>query len=237
MNEPPAGPILVIEREPRAGEAIAVQLLADGFAVDVARTAEHARVLARSAPPAIALLGELDAPNAAVELLREIRRGQEQESSPWDRRTPAIVLSRRAGELDLLRAFAAGADDFIVSPASYLELRARIEAILRRARGGAPRSDVIEAGPLALDMRSRQARVEERQLQLRRLEFELLAQLAREPERVFPKHELLRAVWGYRSDGCTRTVDSHASRLRRKLAAEHEARWIPSVRGVGYRLR
>jgi DNA-binding response OmpR family regulator len=60
--------------------------------------------------------------------------------------------------------------------------------------------------------------------------------LAREPERVFAKQELLRAVWGYRSGGSTRTLDSHASRLRRKLAADGPQRWVVSVWGVGYRL-
>jgi DNA-binding response OmpR family regulator len=68
------------------------------------------------------------------------------------------------------------------------------------------------------------------------MEFELLVHLAREPERVFAKDELLRAVWGYRSGGSTRTVDSHASRLRRKLAPDGPRRWVISVWGVGYRL-
>ena len=68
------------------------------------------------------------------------------------------------------------------------------------------------------------------------MEFELLVHLAREPERVFARDELLRAVWGYRSSGSTRTVDSHASRLRRKLDARRRGRWVINVRGVGYRL-
>ena len=72
-------------------------------------------------------------------------------------------------------------------------------------------------------------------IRLRRLEFELLVHLATDPERVFAKQELLRAVWGYRSSGSTRTVDSHASRLRRKLE-EHGGRWVINEWGVGYRL-
>ena len=73
-------------------------------------------------------------------------------------------------------------------------------------------------------------------VRLRRLEFELLVQLASEPERVFTKQQLLRAVWGYRSCGSTRTVDSHASRLRRKLE-RLGGRWVINEWGVGYRLR
>jgi DNA-binding response OmpR family regulator len=69
-----------------------------------------------------------------------------------------------------------------------------------------------------------------------RLEYELLVRLASEPSRVFRKDELLRTVWGYRSDGVTRTVDSHASRLRRKLELDDGQRWVINVWGVGYRL-
>ena len=71
---------------------------------------------------------------------------------------------------------------------------------------------------------------------LRRQEFELLVHLAREPQRVFRKDELLRALWGYRSSGTTRTLDSHASRLRRKLDLDGDRRWVINVWGVGYRL-
>ncbi len=80
------------------------------------------------------------------------------------------------------------------------------------------------------------AAVHGRPLQLRRLEYELLVHLAGEPQRVFAKQELLRAVWGYPTPVSTRTLDSHASRLRRKLCAEGNERWVVNVRGVGYRL-
>jgi two-component system response regulator MtrA len=73
-------------------------------------------------------------------------------------------------------------------------------------------------------------------LDLRRLEYELLVQLASVPDRVFGKQELLSLVWGYRSCAATRTVDSHASRLRRKLDMDGSGRWVINVRGVGYRL-
>jgi DNA-binding response OmpR family regulator len=75
-----------------------------------------------------------------------------------------------------------------------------------------------------------------RGVELRRMEFDLLVHLAREPERVFAKEELLRAVWQYRSGGSTRTLDSHASRLRRRLDPDDAQRWVINVWGVGYRL-
>jgi DNA-binding response OmpR family regulator len=235
-----ASPILVIESDRHLGQMIAEQLIADGFTVELARTAEHARILAGSNAPKLAVLGSLDSPTAALELLREIRRAGRLDA-PWDPAMPAIVVGSRARQLDVLRAFEAGADDFVPGfvprpAAAYLELRARMRAILRRSAAVPPLERLIEVGPLAIDTGAHVVTVATREVELRRMEFELLVHLAREPERVFARSELLRAVWGYRSGGSTRTVDSHASRLRRKLASDDASRWVISVWGVGYRL-
>jgi DNA-binding response OmpR family regulator len=231
-----AGPILVVESDRRLGHAIAEQLVADGFSVELARTAEHARVLADANTPRLAVLGLLDAPHGALELLDEIRQSG-RASAPWDRTLPAIIVGSGARELDMLRAFEAGADDFLARPASYLELRARLRALLRRTANVPDCRRMIEVGPLVIDTGAHVVTIEDRLVDLRRMEFELLVHLAREPERVFAKDELLRTVWQYRSGGSTRTLDSHASRLRRKLAPEDVRRWVINVWGVGYRLR
>jgi len=233
---PPAG-ILVVESDGFLGAAIVEQLAADGYRAELARTAEHARILAAWHAPKLAIIGDLDSPRGALELLGEMRAGdRESAPSPWMHELPVIMVSSRAQELDLLRAFEAGADDFLARPARYLELRARLRAVLRRSENAAGRGRRLQVGPLVVDVDAHAASLHGQRLDLRPLEYELLVQLAGAPDRVFAKEELLRSVWGYRSKAATRTVDSHASRLRRKLDLDGSGRWVINVWGVGYRL-
>jgi len=228
-------PILVVESDPDLGPAIVEQLAADGFRVELARTGEHARTLARANEPRLVMLGELGSQRDTLELLAEIRQPA-RAGSPWQEEVPAVVISSQAEEPDLLRAFEKGADDFMARPPRYLELRARLRALLRRTESTVGRGRALRVGPLAVDPVARAVSVYAQAVDLRRLEFALLLHLARDPQRVFAKDELLRSVWGYRCCAPTRTVDSHASRLRRKLDLDGSRRWVINVRGVGYRL-
>ena len=225
----------MIESDASIAQTLVEQLMVDGYRVEIARTAEHARILAGRCLPRLAILGDLGSPRGALELLEEIREATRERTS-WVRQMPVIVVGVSVNELDMLRAFETGADDFLVRPARYLELRARMRALLRRAEATVATAPRLAVGPLRIDMDGHAVSLHGSPVDLRRLEFELLVHLAADPERVFSKQELLRAVWGYRSSGSTRTVDSHASRLRRKLE-ERGGSWVINVWGIGYRLR
>jgi DNA-binding response OmpR family regulator len=111
-----------------------------------------------------------------------------------------------------------------------------MRAVLRRAERCPGRRRLLQVGALAIDRDAHAVSLHGEMVQLRRQEFELLAHLASDPQRVFGRGDLLRAVWGYRASGSSRTVDSHASRLRRKLDLDGSRRWVVNVWGVGYRL-
>ena len=149
---------------------------------------------------------------------------------------PVIVIGRaEADAVDRVHAFRKGCDDYVPRPFDYQELVERIRAVLRRSRPATV--ELLEAGPLRIDTRTRDVRAGGRRIHLSQKEYELLLQLAREPERVFTKAELLYEVWEYRAPARTRTLDSHASRLRRKLReAGTGVALVENVWGVGYRL-
>lgn len=124
--------------------------------------------------------------------------------------------------------------DAVGKPFSYPELRARIRAVLGRARRQ-PGSSRLRVGPLEIDPLTRRVELGGQPLHLSKKEFALLRTLAEDPTRVYTREELLRGVWGFKSLGATRTLDSHASRLRKKLAPAGGG-FVVNVWGVGYRL-
>ncbi len=218
--------LLLAEPEAATRGFLERHLRDDGFEVVETGVDVEALALAERERPDLVLLAEL-------ELCRRLRQGEPGRS--WDREVPVILLAPpEADPVDRVRAFDRGADDVVERPFHYEELLARIRALLRRS--GQPRHELLEAGGVSVDRRTRRVSVRGEQVELAGREFELVARLASDPHRVFTKEELLREVWGYRSLGRTRTLDSHASRLRRKLCRASDDRFVVNVWGVGYRL-
>jgi DNA-binding response OmpR family regulator len=216
-----ASAVLVAELEAETREYLGRQLRDDGFDVLGAARRSETLDLAERARPDLVLLAEL-------ETCLRLRQGEPGRS--WDRNVPVILLAPSSDPVDRVRALDRGADDVIGRPFAYEELLARIRALLRRS---APANgEVLEAGELVVDRRTRRVLVRDRLVSLSAKEFDLLARLASEPNRVFTKEILLREVWGFRALGRTRTLESHASRLRRKLNVADEDRYVVNVWGV-----
>jgi DNA-binding response OmpR family regulator len=204
--------LALAEPEPVMRDFLERQLRSDGFEV---LAFESPELLPRAADPDVLVLGDPDA--------------LEQMCVPD---CPVIVLGRPDAHATVKAL--ARADDYLVKPFAYEELVARIRAVLRRCP---PRSELVRLGPLVIDRGARRVVVHGCDVFLSQKELALLVKLASEPDRVFTREQLLRDVWGYRSWAPTRTVESHASRVRCKLAAAGLGGWIVNAWGVGYKLR
>jgi DNA-binding response OmpR family regulator len=226
--------ILVADADDATRDFLAAQLAADGYDVLTARRPAEFKARATRRPLGLAVLGDFERLAESVALLREIRGGDGRHGQ-LDPALPVVVLSRDGGDVAMLRSLEAGADDHLAKPFSYPVLRARIGAVLRRVER--PHASVVRrVGALTVDRSAREVRLRGRRIALSKKEFALLDALCEQPARVYTKAELLRDVWGFRSLGQTRTLDSHACRLRQKLSAVAGDRFIVNVWGVGYRL-
>ncbi len=228
----PEATLVVCEDDPPTLDLLCDHLLADRFEALAAPSAQDALRLCHYNDPDLLLL-DLRLPDASgLDVLREIRASAGP-TGRFDPVLPVIVLSGRSSDVDRVRGLTEGADDYVVKPFHYQEVAARIRAVLRRrdSRREGPR----RIGDLFIDPSRREVRVGDREVALANKEFTLLRALATDPHRVFTKEELLRDVWGFRAMGRTRTLDSHASRLRRKLDPE-TGRYVVNCWGVGYRL-
>jgi two-component system OmpR family response regulator len=219
--------VLIIEDDEDTAAAMAEDLVAHGYEVARASTGPAGLALARAGNFDVVtidrMLPEIDG-LAVIETLRQ--DGVD---------TPMLVVSA-LGEVDeRVRGLRAGGDDYLTKPFANAELRARIDALLRRSRE--PRDTLIRIGDLELDRLTRSARRAARVLNLTPRELELLDFLARHAGQVVTRAMLFEQVWGYRFDPRTNLVDVHVGRLRREVDRPGEAPLIQTVRGAGFSLR
>jgi DNA-binding response OmpR family regulator len=224
--------VLVLYGEEHVNLALADELELDGYEVRRASDAAKLRAVCGACEVELVIFGRATRRGAGLDVLRKLRAGS---FMPEVKRGLRTLWMTPNGDLgDVLRGFDAGADDVLRAPFAYPELRARVQALVRRDLTEGP--CVIEYGELRIDTAAHEVTIGATPVALRRLEYALLVHLAREPGRVYTKEELLREVWGFRLPGSTRTLDSHASRLRRKLAHAGAEGLVCATRGVGYRL-
>jgi two-component system alkaline phosphatase synthesis response regulator PhoP len=219
--------ILVVDDEPKIVKLARDFLENSSFQVRSAEDGVSALAAARHERFDLIVL-DLNLPGMdGLDVCRAIRRESD---------VPIIMLTARDEEADRLIGLELGADDYITKPFSPRELVARVRAVLRRAQGEVRRPKLLRAGDLEIDLDGHQVTRAGEPLQLTRIEFNLLATLARHPGQTFSRAQLLDRLHGVAYDGYDRSIDAHIKNLRRKLERNpSEPRYIQTVYGVGYK--
>ncbi len=224
--------IVVCEPDQAVLDSLCDQLTADRHEVLPAPTGVDALRLCRYNQPDLMVM-ELVLPDLdGLDILREIRQS-DGIAARFDPQLPVLVVADTKDRTDRVRALEEGADDYLEKSVSYEELRARIGAVLRRRR--THDTGPIRVGEILVDTSGHRVMVGDREVRLAKKEFTLLRVLASDPTRVFSKDELMHSVWGKPREGGTRTLDSHVSRLRRKLDPD-VGRYVVNCWGIGYSL-
>lgn len=221
--------ILIIEDEPDITEILKYNLVQNHYTVATAGTGEEGLAAARDTLPDLILLDLMLPGMDGLEVCRKLRE------DPRTRDLLVIMLTAKGTEADVVVGLTLGADDYITKPFSTTELMARIKAVLRRVepREGEQDSETLSVGPISIDMKRHEARLEGKAVELTLSEFKLLSFLLRKKGRVFTRDQLLDAVVGPDVFVTARNIDVHVAALRKKLGKFGS--YIVTVRGVGYR--
>ena len=221
--------VLVVEDEVDLSEVMRDRLVADGHEVVVAQSGAAAMAAVSTRMPDVVLLDWMLPDMDGLAVCRRLRQ---------QHLMPIIMVTARGDEVDRVLGLEVGADDYLVKPFSLRELLARVRAMLRRVdlegrRQGTGATEKIHVGALTVDVASHSATLEGKTMHLTRKEFELLTVLVANPGRAFSREFLVQRIWGSDFEGFDRAVDTHVTRLRKKLGALGER--IVTVWGVGYR--
>lgn len=224
--------LLIVTADPGHGRDLAEQLDADGHTVYLADNRRAAIAKLSTHAIDLVILAALERPADALALLRDLRAGRLHTRVHC---AQPVVTIGPADDLGTLRAYEAGSDHHLPATSGYLVLRAALAAVARRTLDEPADARHVHVGQLHIDTAARTADVDGTPVKLSRTEFDLLSKLAGDPPRVFTKADLQRAIWGRHSPERTRTLDSHAHRLRRRLN-DAGAELVHASRGLGYSL-
>jgi two-component system OmpR family response regulator len=217
--------LLLVEDDPTIAEFVSRGLREAGFAVDVASDGRGGLALALESRPDVAVVDLMLPGLDGLELIETLRRRGVN--------TPVLILSARHTIDDRVRGLQAGGDDYLTKPFAFPELLARVQALLRRATA-AIEPTRLEVGDLQLDLLSRTATRQGREIELRPRELALLEYLMRNAGRVVSKTMILSRVYDYSFDPRTNVVDVLVHRLREKIDRDFEPKLLQTRRGIGY---
>lgn len=221
--------ILVVDDEKSIVKGIRFSLLQDGMEVDCAYDGEEALELAKQKEYDVILLDVMLPKYDGFEVCQQIREFSNM---------PIIMLTAKGNDMDKILGLEYGADDYITKPFNILEVKARIKAIIRRnSSKNAPKkaTNEIIKGDLRLDLDARRVYIAQKEMNLTVKEFDLLELLAKNPNKVYSRDNLLTIIWGSEYPGDVRTVDVHIRRLREKIETNpSEPKYVHTKWGVGY---
>jgi DNA-binding response OmpR family regulator len=218
--------VLLVEDEVRLAAAVRSGLIAEGFAVDIAANGVEGQWLAEEHPYDLIVLDIMLPERNGFEVCEALRS-----AGNW---TPILMLTARDGPSDVAQALNAGADDYLSKPFAFIELVARLRALLRRGRAEKPAA--LVAGNVRLDPATHRCWKGDREIELTAREFSVLEFLLRRDGGVASKLDILENVWDFAFEGDPNIVEVYVRRLRMKLGEPGSAGTIETVRGVGYRL-
>ena len=224
--------VLVVDDEKLIVKGIRFSLEQEGMEVECAYDGEEALEMAKSKEYDIILLDLMLPKLSGLEVCQQIREFS---------KVPIIMLTAKGEDMDKIMGFEYGADDYITKPFNIMEVKARIKAIMRRARQEEKKEapeKVLVSGDLKLDCEGRRVFIAGKEINLTAKEFDVLELLAKNPNKVYSRENLLNLVWGYDYPGDARTVDVHIRRLREKIESHpSDPKYVHTKWGVGYYFR
>jgi two-component system, OmpR family, response regulator RegX3 len=221
--------ILVVEDEESLADTVRYNLEREGFAVAVASDGRKALEQFRVEDPSLVILDLMLPEMSGLDVCRQIRQISN---------VPIIMVTAKDSEADKVSGLELGADDYVTKPFSVRELVSRVRAHLRRAgmHPAEPEEDVLNGGPVSLDVARHEVLVRGQTVGFPPKEFELLETFLRRPGRLLTRDFLIEEVWGAGYFGDTKTLDVHVKRLRKKVEQDpHQPKHLITVRGLGYK--
>jgi DNA-binding response OmpR family regulator len=220
--------VLIVEDDDSMVAALRDGFEYEGYSVTVARDGAEGLRLATADPPELILLDVMLPKMSGLDVCREMRKA--------GNNVPIIMLTARGQEIDKVLGLKLGADDYVTKPFGFLELIARVEAVLRRVSGRAVRVEAYQFGAVKVDFKKGELRKAGKVLDLTSRELRLLQYFVEHRGEVVGRDQLLDAVWDYDAAPLTRTVDMHVAKLRKKIEDRAaQPRYLVTVHGMGYK--